>query len=52
MSRAANDTCTHVVVNLMWAAAPEVGRDGVSVEYTINITDLSRSITTNTGVET
>ena len=45
--RAANDT--HVVVNLMWAAAPEVDRDGVSVEYTIIITDLSRSITTNTS---
>ena len=45
--RAANDT--HVVVNLMWEAAPEVDRDGVSVEYTIIITDLRRSITTNTS---
>ena len=45
--RAANDT--HVVVNLMWAAAPEVDRDGMSVEYTIIITDLNRFITTNTS---
>ena len=33
----------------MWAAAPEVDRDGVSVEHTIIITDLSRSICTNTS---
>ena len=45
--RAASDT--HVMVNLVWAAAPELDRDGVSVEYTIIITDLSRSFTTNTS---
>ena len=33
----------------MWEAAPEVDRDGVSVEYTIIITDLSTSIITNTS---